>query len=162
MRATVALILLLFVSACGFHLRNAYTVPFKRIYIALPEQSALHALLARSISAGAHVQISEDAESADAVFRLVGDTQYKDILSIGADGRVREFQLVRTFSFAVDDKQGHRLVSPSPITLRRDVTFSDASVLSKEAEEALLWRDIENDLVQQILRRLATAKMALE
>jgi LPS-assembly lipoprotein len=38
------------------------------------------------------------------------------------------------------------------------LTFDDASVLSKEGEEELLWRDIQNDLVQQLLRRLAKAK----
>ena len=43
--------------------------------------------------------------------------------------------------------------------LRREVTYSDDLVLSKEGEEALLWRDIQNDLVQQLMRRLATAKL---
>jgi hypothetical protein len=38
-------------------------------------------------------------------------------------------------------------------------TYSDDLVLSKEAEEVLLWRDIQNDLVQQLMRRLATAKL---
>jgi len=30
--------------------------------------------------------------------------------------------------------------------------------LSKESEEALLYRDMENDLIQQILRRLAAVR----
>ncbi|WP_416142349.1 LPS assembly lipoprotein LptE, partial [Hydrogenophaga sp.] len=50
-------------------------------------------------------------------------------------------------------------IPPSQIVLRRDITYNDNLVLSKEAEEALLWRDIQNDLVQQILRRLAAAKL---
>jgi LPS-assembly lipoprotein len=32
-------------------------------------------------------------------------------------------------------------------------------VLSKESEEILLWRDIQGDLVQQLMRRLAAAKL---
>jgi LPS-assembly lipoprotein len=43
--------------------------------------------------------------------------------------------------------------------LHRDVTYSDDLVLSKQAEEALLWRDIQSDLVRQLMRRLATAKL---
>jgi LPS-assembly lipoprotein len=31
-------------------------------------------------------------------------------------------------------------------------------VLAKESEEALLYRDMQSDLVQQILRRLAAVK----
>ena len=47
----------------------------------------------------------------------------------------------------------------STITLRREITFSDDLVLSKESEEALLLRDMQNDLVQQLMRRLAAAKL---
>lgn len=150
---------LLFLAACGFHLRGAYSLPFDSIYVNLPESSDLRATLKRSIGAGTHAKVSDDAASAQATLQVVRDTQQKDILSIGSDGRVREFQLVRNFAFRVDDKAGHMLVGPSPIVLRRDVTFSDSAVLSKEAEEGLLWRDIQDDLVQQILRRLAAAKV---
>jgi LPS-assembly lipoprotein len=38
------------------------------------------------------------------------------------------------------------------------VSFNDAQVLAKEAEEQLLFRDMQNDMVQQILRRLAAAQ----
>jgi LPS-assembly lipoprotein len=157
-----ALLLTLALSACGFHLRGAYSLPFDSIYVDLPPASDLRATLARSISAGTHAKVVDEAKSAQATLHVVADNQHKDILSIGTDGRVREFQLVRDFTFRVDDKAGHLLVTPSPITLRRDVTFSDSAVLSKEAEETLLWRDIQEDLVQQILRRLAAAKIRPE
>ena len=65
---------------------------------------------------------------------------------------------MRTFSFRVVDKAGQDWVPQSQIVLHRDITFNDNQLLSKEAEETLLWRDIQNDLVQQVLRRLATAK----
>jgi LPS-assembly lipoprotein len=155
----LCLLPLLLLSSCGFHLRGAYSLPFDNIYIALPETSDLRATLKRSIVAGTHAKVSDDAKSAQATLQVVTDTQQKNILSIGSDGRVREFQLVRNFAFRVDDKAGQLLVPPSPIVLRRDITFSDSAVLSKEAEEGLLWSDIQNDLVQQILRRLAAAKV---
>jgi LPS-assembly lipoprotein len=44
------------------------------------------------------------------------------------------------------------------VLLTRDVSYSDAQVLAKEAEEALLYRDMQSDMVQQILRRLVAAK----
>jgi LPS-assembly lipoprotein len=46
----------------------------------------------------------------------------------------------------------------STIQLTRDVTFNDAEILAKEQEEQLLFRDMQTDMVQQILRRLAAAK----
>ncbi|MEF8752106.1 MAG: LPS assembly lipoprotein LptE [Candidatus Accumulibacter necessarius] len=40
----------------------------------------------------------------------------------------------------------------------RDLTYDDSNVLAKQQEETLLWRDMESDLVQQLMRRLAAAK----
>jgi LPS-assembly lipoprotein len=44
------------------------------------------------------------------------------------------------------------------VQLTRDVTYSDTEILAKEAEEQLLFRDMQSDLVQQILRRLSSAE----
>jgi LPS-assembly lipoprotein len=40
------------------------------------------------------------------------------------------------------------------------MSFDETQVLAKEAEEALLYRDMQGDLVQQIMRRLAAIKPA--
>ena len=42
--------------------------------------------------------------------------------------------------------------------LTRDITFDDSNVLAKDLEEGLLWRDMNNDLVNQIMRRLTIIK----
>jgi LPS-assembly lipoprotein len=49
-------------------------------------------------------------------------------------------------------------VPPATIELVRDLTYDDSNVLAKQQEETLLWRDMENDLVQQLMRRLAAAR----
>jgi LPS-assembly lipoprotein len=38
------------------------------------------------------------------------------------------------------------------------MTYDDSQVLAKEAEEQLLFRDMQSDMAQQVLRRIATAK----
>jgi LPS-assembly lipoprotein len=42
------------------------------------------------------------------------------------------------------------------------MTFNDAQVIAKEAEEQLLYRDMQTDMVQQILRRLVAAHPQVE
>ncbi len=155
------LLLLGLLSACGFHLRGAYSLPFNTLYISLPESTELHAQIRRSVEAGSATRIVDLASKAEANLYVLGDAQQKNILSLNAAGRVREFELVRTFTFRLLDAAGGELVAPSRIVMRREVTFSDEQVLSKEAEELLLWRDMQNDLVQQLLRRLAAAKPLL-
>ncbi|MCX7171123.1 MAG: LPS assembly lipoprotein LptE [Proteobacteria bacterium] len=158
MRHWSALALILLVSACGFQLRGAYPLPFDKLYIALPETTELHAQLKRSVAASSNARIVDSQKDAQATLLIPSDSSTKNILSLSATGRAREFQLVRIFSFRLVDGKGRDWLPPSQIVVRRDITFTDDLVLSKEAEEALLWRDIQNDLVQQILRRLAAAK----
>ena len=45
--------------------------------------------------------------------------------------------------------------------LKRDLSYSDTDVLGKEQEEALLYRDMVNDAVQQVMRRLQVARLNL-
>jgi LPS-assembly lipoprotein len=60
--------------------------------------------------------------------------------------------------FSVGDGKGGDFVPPNTVTLTRDVTYDDTVALAKEAEEQLLFRDMQSDMVQQIVRRLAAAR----
>lgn len=158
MRRLLLLVVALLVSACGFHLRGEYSLPFDKLYISLPETAELHAVLKRNIEASTQTRVVGKQSEAQATLQIVGDAAVKRILSLNSAGRVREYQLVRTFVFKVMHPKGGEYVPQGSIVISREMTFDDAAVLSKEAEEVLLWRDIQNDLVQQLLRRLATAK----
>ena len=71
---------------------------------------------------------------------------------------MREFQLRYRVGFRVHDGKGADYVPQSAIQLTRDITYSDTDVLAKETEEQLLFRDMQTDMVQQIMRRLAAAQ----
>ena len=86
------------------------------------------------------------------------EARQKEILSLTAEGRVREFRLLYRVGFRVHDGKGGEFVQPAALQVTRDMTYSDAQLLAKEAEEQLLYRDMQSDMVQQIMRRLATAK----
>jgi LPS-assembly lipoprotein len=73
---------------------------------------------------------------------------------------VREYALFQRFTFSVTDAKGV-VIPPTAITLRRVITYDENQELAKQAEEALLYRDMQSDLVQQILRRLAASKSAI-
>ena len=80
------------------------------------------------------------------------------ILSLSSAGRVREKRLVFRYNYRIVNNQGQDLILPVSVELFRDVTYADSDVLAKTQEEDLLWRDMENDLVQQLMRRLAASK----
>ena len=56
------------------------------------------------------------------------------------------------------DNKGGDYVAQNTVVLTRDITFNDTDVLAKEAEEQLLFRDMQSDMVQQIMRRLAASR----
>ena len=160
MRALISVLLALLVAACGFQLRGAQPLPFASLYIDTSEGSELGAALRRNIRALGSTQIMQTPQEAQAVFTVIGEAREKSILSLSGTGRVREFQLRYRFAYRVHDLKGREFVPPTEIVLVRDISFSDERVLAKEQEEALLYRDMQNDMVQQLMRRLAAAKVS--
>jgi LPS-assembly lipoprotein len=148
---------LLLLAGCGFRLRGTAEVPFQTVYV--PGATSGIALdLKRNIQVGTKARVVDDPKAADAVLQFTEETREKEILSLTGTGRVREFQLRYRVGFRVHDGKGADYVPPSKIQLTRDVTFNDAEILAKEQEEQLLFRDMQTDMVQQIMRRLAAAK----
>ena len=166
-RAALALGLTVLLSACGFHLRGSngsFMLPFATMYIGLPETSPLAIGLKRYIRAIGSTEVVSTKDGADAVLEVLSDPERnrtKTILSLNKNGRVQEYQLGYSINFRVLDKAGNQLLAPTTISLVRPITFDESQVLAKETEEAALYRDMRNDLVQQIMRRLAAIKPVL-
>lgn len=144
-------------SACGFRLRGAAqtSLPFKTIYLSFAENSPLGTELRRYIRASGNTQIVDDPKAAQAILEPLSETREETVLSLNSQGRVRELSLFYRFSFRLRDPSGKQLLEPTNLVLRRDMSFNEAQVLAKEGEKAMLYRDMQSDLVQQILRRLA-------
>nr|WP_051781352.1 LPS assembly lipoprotein LptE [Janthinobacterium agaricidamnosum] len=153
-------------SACGFHLRGSdgsFTLPFATLFINLPDASPLAIDFKRNVRANGGTEIVNEQKLADGVIDVLVDpdkTRTKTILSLNSNGRVREYQLGYTITFRVVDKNGVQLLAPTSISLTRPITFNESQLLAKETEEALLYRDMKTDMVQQMLRRIAAIKLA--
>lgn len=166
-RAMLAIAMTLLLSACGFHLRGSngsFMLPFATMYIGLPETSPLAIGLKRYIRAIGSTEVVDTKDGADAVLEVLADPERnhtKTILSLNNNGRVQEYQLGYSINFRVVDKAGNQLLAPTTISLVRPITFDESQVLAKETEEAALYRDMRNDLVQQMMRRLAAIKPVL-
>jgi len=142
-RAALVGVIAVLLAACGFHLRGQAQLPFETLYI--PGKTRL----------------VDGPGDAQAVLGFTQELRDKIILSFSAAGRVSEYQLRYRVGFRVTDPKGVQVYLPTiEILLTRDVSYSDAQVLAKETEEALLYRDMQSDMVQQIMRRLVAAKPA--
>jgi LPS-assembly lipoprotein len=154
----LAFLALLALASCGFQLRGTAALPFDTLY--MPPAGAPGVLLdlRRNIQGGTRTTVVDDPKQAEAVLEFRQELREKHILSLAATGRVREFQLRYTVAFRVHDGKGGEFLPLSAVMLTRDVTFNDSEILAKDSEEQLLFRDMQFDMVQQIMRRLAAAQ----
>ncbi|MBU0620373.1 MAG: hypothetical protein KJ795_00865 [Gammaproteobacteria bacterium] len=158
---TLLLAFLLSLSACGFHLRgsglNAVEFAFKSLYVKAPGVTPFVADLRRSLES-AKVMLTDAPDRADLVLEVVSEQTSKQILSLSGSGRVNEYQLFYRVSLRAYDKQRIDWLPPEEIALSRILAYSDAQVLAKEQEEAVLFKDMRSDAVAQAMRRLSRAK----
>ena len=160
---SVALLAVLMLSACGFRLRGSGpqpVLPFKTLFLAVTEGSQIAVPLRRNLDAMSNIEIVADRKQADAALEVLSESRDKQVLSLNSQGRVREYTLLYRLSFRVVDKEGRQLLVPTELVIRRIQSFNESQVLAKEAEEATLYREMQSDLVQQVLRRVSAIKPA--
>jgi LPS-assembly lipoprotein len=152
-----AILLCAMLTACGFHLRGQATLPFESMHVAGSPSFANQ--LARAVRAGSNTRIVSNPKDAEVTLQIVGEQRDRLILSISGSGRVSELQLRYRVSYRLTDRENREYLPTSEVQLKRDLTYSDTDVLGKEQEEALLFRDMQNDAVQQVVRRLQVARL---
>jgi len=146
-------------SACGFELRRPPEMSFSTMYVN-GGNTALITELRRQLNATTSVRLVPDAEAARAqvILEVLTDQRERVVVGVGTAGQVREFQLRLRFRFRLRNPAGEELIAPVEILQQRDISYSETIALAKETEEQLLYRDMQNELVQQLLRRLASVK----
>lgn len=153
--------LALLLAGCGFELRKPPSFAFASIYLAVPPMSPLGLELQRALAASGGVSLVTDqrqVERADLVFELSQEMREKVVLGRTSTGAVREYQLRIRLRFKVRNRQGIERIPDTEMVQQRDISYSESSALAKEAEEDLLYRNMQSDLVRQILRRLAALR----
>jgi len=162
MRAAIAgLIVVALFAGCGFQLRGSAQLPFETLYI--PGATPLSVELRRNVTASSKTRLVDSPDKAQAVFAFTNEMREKAILSFTSAGKVNEYRLGYRIGFRVTDSKSLQVFLPtSEILLTRDMSYNDAQVIAKENEEQLLYRDMQTDMVQQIMRRLAAAHPQVE
>lgn len=153
-----ALIGALPLTGCGFRLRGSYSTPFWTLYLQMPENSYLAVRLRQELLAGSDVTIVNTPSEAEAILELLSDSRSRDVLSINDTGRAREYEITLSLSFRVSNPSGIDYMEAVTLTASRDLTYSESDFLSREKEEAFLYRDMEADLVNQLIRRIEAIK----
>lgn len=145
-------------TGCGFHLRGRVTLPIETMFVNLPVNNQMAAEIRRMLKGGTNITLVDTAEEADAILELVSSGRNREVVSLNMRGEAREYELTLQLTFRLINQDGAEFLPPTTFTGSRDMTYNEEDYLSRDAEEAMLYREIQQDLITQLLNRLATIK----
>jgi LPS-assembly lipoprotein len=144
-----------FLAACGFQLRGDPAVGLKTLFV---PGGGVAQEIRRTLASGPTRVVNTPAE-AEAHLRIIAETRDKAVHTITGTGRVYEFELrlaVR-YDLMVPGRE-LPVIAPTEAVARRTITYSEAAPIAKEAEELLLFKDMQAELADRILRQVAVAR----
>lgn len=145
------------VSACGFRLQGRTPLPqtLAFTYVVAPNEQTdfVQGLRKALLSSGG--KLVEDKAQATGTVRIVTDAVESKILSVSAQNIPREYELTYTIEFSVSSKD-EELLPAQKVSVTRDYSFNERTLLAKENEEAILREGMARDLVSIVMRRLSS------
>lgn len=148
----------LLLSGCGFHPRGTVELP-PVLASACIEDGGLQGVAMAEIRRGLlHQGVQLPAPCpADGVVLAIRDlSSDRRVLSVGSSGRALEYALTEALSFELKRQTGEVLLPMQRVEVQRDLLFDETNVLGKANEEADLKRHMREELVLEMLRRIAS------
>ena len=148
-------------AGCGFHLREAPVFAFRSVYLNGPPASTFVAELRRNLAAGSGLVVSRDVvdrDKSDVILNVLQDQRERVVLGYNTSGQVREFQLRVRIRFDLRTPDDREILPSTELLLQQDQSYDETLALAKEQEAQLIYRNLQTDVVRQILRRLAAVR----
>ena len=143
-------------SGCGFQLRGAQELRFRTVQLTgFKPHSPLEKELRRAINASKTTLVVDSGGEAQVILEAVSDRRERNVVTTTSAGQVRQISLRVRFTFRLRTPSDRELIGPTELLLGRDISYNESEALAKEQEEALLYREMQTDIVSQIMRRLA-------
>jgi LPS-assembly lipoprotein len=153
-RALLAAASVVLLAGCGFQRRQPPTLRFRSIaLVGFNADSPMLAALTRRLSD--QVRVLQTPAQAGVVLQALDDARERSVVAITAAAQVRELQLRVRLNFRASTPQDRELIPRTELLLSRDMSYTETAALAKEQEEAELFREMQADVVTQVMRRLA-------
>ncbi|GAB4359786.1 MAG: LPS assembly lipoprotein LptE [Gammaproteobacteria bacterium] len=151
------LAVLLLAPGCGFQLRGEVELPpvLRTTYLAAGSAPAQFVDVLRRSLLDAGATLASEPVSEGSVLKISQVSEDKRVLSVDSvTGKVREYELHFAVRFSLADARGRTLIDPQWVGVTRDFRFSETEVLGKSEEEGLLKREMYDEVVRQLVRRV--------
>mgnify|MGYP003863238727 FL=1 len=147
--------LMLLLTACGYHLRGAIQLPeaLQKIYVRGASAELTNAI-ARTFRSASGELVATAAE-AGMILNVINEDYQRRTISIDSSGYSNEYDLVYRLTFDLLDNQGAVLISAQTIEVSKSYFNEQSSntVLSKGNEEAVLRKELYSLAVRSVIDR---------
>jgi LPS-assembly lipoprotein len=156
-RWVVCALLALGLASCGFQLRGEPAVGIRTLLVSSVGGSGVAAEIRRTLATGP-TRLVANPKDAEAHLQVLHESHDKTVHTISGTGRVYEFQLTLAVTYQMT-MPGREMpvIEPTEVLSRRVITYSEKAPTAKEAEELLLYKDMQSELAGRILRQVALA-----
>lgn len=144
---------LLFISACGYHLRGSVDLPeeLKAVYMQ-GSSPQLQDSFKKTLRAS-NGKLVDTVAAANLVVQIMEERTDRRVITLSAKGRVNEFQLIYSLFFALRDNQGKLISKKQRIEIKRDYYNDQGDVLGKNNEEEIIKKEIYSQVTKSIFHR---------
>ena len=152
----IAILLLLVITSCGFHLRGMTEISFKTISLEGKELSLTKNL--KKILNTNKVAIVSSTENPELRVELLSEESEKRILSLSGQGLVREFEIFYRVRYRIKTSDSEILSQENIIETRKDFTYSDSNLIGKEEEERQLNEAMRIEAITSLFNQIQVIK----
>ncbi len=152
----IAILLLLVITSCGFHLRGMTEISFKTISLEGKELSLTKNL--KKILNTNKVAIVSSTENPELRVELLSEESEKRILSLSGQGLVREFEIFYRVRYRIKTNDSEIWSQENIIETRKDFTYSDSNLIGKEEEERQLNEAMRIEAITSLFNQIQVIK----
>ncbi len=152
----IAILLLIVITSCGFHLRGMTEISYKTISLEGKELSLTKNL--KKILNTNKVAIVSSTENPELRVEFLSEESEKRILSLSGQGLVREFEIFYRVRYRIKASDSEIWGQENIIETRKDFTYSDSNLIGKEEEERQLNEAMRIEAITSIFNQIQVIK----
>ena len=146
----VFLIFTFFLNGCGYKIGGLETIGEDSSKTAVIDVNSSKFIIQEFKSAGFVI----DSDNFEYRIKVEGPFRKKETSSVTSDADDREFTLTSTAIVSIYNKSGEAVIERKTLSKSRDYSFSSSNINSSSSEEKIIFSDIEQILVIEIMNIL--------
>ena len=151
------LLITLLTTGCGFHLRGMIDVPQWLNNVSIVIEQAHHDLgpLLQDQLEAYKIIVNPDPSRASYLLIIESDSMQQTISSVSSSTTPRQYQLIYTVHFKLQQANGEEVIPTAYIVVTRQITINSNRILGSNDEEEQSKSEMRQDAVIQIINRLS-------